>query len=837
MAEPRSPLKEFRRLEEKLHSVGLSPAEQVRWESLRALVAPGGAPLPAPSRTAAGFDVDAAASALRASLVPAGLRSGAPALEQPASREPSLPAEEWTAPGWLGETPEPAGLPPAEAAASDAAAGVSWGAGPVDAPPESWDPNAPPPEGYYDAAPWDVGTQASFDQASAPGAQWAPQPGEVESFDPAIGGAAEGENSPAAGDLGAPPDPAAMADGTGDPGALAAEAQGALAAGPPGDTSEWAAPPAAPLDPSACGYGARAELFQATPAELASWHPAAPAGPEGEAARAAAGEPSQGEWPFPEPTEFASGVPDLGSYVEFETPSGLAADAGSNAPAEPDADAPPGALPEEEPVEEVALHEITLEDAILLTGSADLEPYSPAPGDADAMARLAEAAQAAPIAAAEEPLPGAELLGDAATAAEAPVESAPLPVEGATAPPESPLDLPPPGPEETTARLFGPEDVEGFALEVDQIGGPGQAAPATGGAPADPDRSIDFAPPPSDGVELAAASEFLSFVSSAPMGSLSLGAEELPDDSILEVSPEDIEEIVEVAEPVEGAMAPGELAAALPPEEEPAALVDAASAAEALPEAAAAEPVDESFADGPGAEVISLDEIAITPPPPHAQALGPPLPLPTEADGEAEAAAEPSAVPPEATPPRPAEPEPWQAVPTPPLVAAEAPPPPTLRRSPAFSVPARTPPLTPLTDLGALAPPAPEADPSSSPSFVSGEHRVVMHTVEGQVLRGAIRDVDLVDAEVPLVQPSGDTVDIAASRVKAIFFMLAPGETPPASLGTKVRVTFGDGRQVAGMSPDYSAGAVGFFVVPIDTRTNTGRIWVYRKAARQISVG
>ena len=86
-------------------------------------------------------------------------------------------------------------------------------------------------------------------------------------------------------------------------------------------------------------------------------------------------------------------------------------------------------------------------------------------------------------------------------------------------------------------------------------------------------------------------------------------------------------------------------------------------------------------------------------------------------------------------------------------------------------------------------------------------------------------------------QPSGETATIASNRIKAIFFMLGPGDPPPPPLGTRVRVTFGDGRQLAGMSSDYSPGAVGFFVVPLGSRTNTGRIWVYRDAMRQISVG
>jgi hypothetical protein len=72
--------------------------------------------------------------------------------------------------------------------------------------------------------------------------------------------------------------------------------------------------------------------------------------------------------------------------------------------------------------------------------------------------------------------------------------------------------------------------------------------------------------------------------------------------------------------------------------------------------------------------------------------------------------------------------------------------------------------------------------------------------------------------------------------VRAIFFMLSPGESAPEATGVRVRVTFRDGRQVAGFSPDYDPEAIGFFMVPADTRTNTARIWVYRAAVRQVSV-
>jgi hypothetical protein len=128
-------------------------------------------------------------------------------------------------------------------------------------------------------------------------------------------------------------------------------------------------------------------------------------------------------------------------------------------------------------------------------------------------------------------------------------------------------------------------------------------------------------------------------------------------------------------------------------------------------------------------------------------------------------------------------------------------------------------------------------EPTHGPGFVSGEHRVVVHTIEGQVVRGILADADLEAREIPVVQPTGEVVRLPAAHLKAIFFMLAPGQSSPPAEGTRVRVVFGDGRQVAGLSPDFSPAAVGFFVVPVDVRSNTGRIWVFREAVRQVSVG
>ena len=75
---------------------------------------------------------------------------------------------------------------------------------------------------------------------------------------------------------------------------------------------------------------------------------------------------------------------------------------------------------------------------------------------------------------------------------------------------------------------------------------------------------------------------------------------------------------------------------------------------------------------------------------------------------------------------------------------------------------------------------------------------------------------------------------IEHDEVKAIFFMLAPGEKAEAGPGQGVRVTFSDGRSIEGhRQPDESR--EGFFLVPLDAqRTNTRRIYVARDAVSEI---
>ncbi|HEY6002895.1 MAG TPA: hypothetical protein VIV57_08465, partial [Anaeromyxobacter sp.] len=75
MPDPRSVMKEYRSLEQKRATGGLTPAEEARFARLRDLVAPDTG---TGTGSAPGFDVDAAAASLRESLLPAGLRNRPP---------------------------------------------------------------------------------------------------------------------------------------------------------------------------------------------------------------------------------------------------------------------------------------------------------------------------------------------------------------------------------------------------------------------------------------------------------------------------------------------------------------------------------------------------------------------------------------------------------------------------------------------------------------------------------------------------------------------------------------------------------------------------------------
>jgi hypothetical protein len=137
------------------------------------------------------------------------------------------------------------------------------------------------------------------------------------------------------------------------------------------------------------------------------------------------------------------------------------------------------------------------------------------------------------------------------------------------------------------------------------------------------------------------------------------------------------------------------------------------------------------------------------------------------------------------------------------------------------------------TDPALTALPIPSL-PETPSVILPGEHRVVLHTLEGGVKRGVANDIDLAADSVALSPAPGQpaTEIIAFSRAKALFFMLQPGEKPQAATGRRVKVTFVDGRQVEGVLGEEIA--QGFFLLPVETRTSTARVYVLSHAVRSV---
>ena len=132
-----------------------------------------------------------------------------------------------------------------------------------------------------------------------------------------------------------------------------------------------------------------------------------------------------------------------------------------------------------------------------------------------------------------------------------------------------------------------------------------------------------------------------------------------------------------------------------------------------------------------------------------------------------------------------------------------------------------------------VAIPDPEPFPGR-PAYLSGEPRVVVHTLAGRVKRGTLRSSDLGEAELRLKSPVGHEEKIAIGEVKAVFFMLSPGEQPPIQPGGRIRITLSDGRQLDGFRESDGPGG-GVFIVPIDaSRTNTRAIFVCGDAIQAV---
>jgi len=125
--------------------------------------------------------------------------------------------------------------------------------------------------------------------------------------------------------------------------------------------------------------------------------------------------------------------------------------------------------------------------------------------------------------------------------------------------------------------------------------------------------------------------------------------------------------------------------------------------------------------------------------------------------------------------------------------------------------------------------------------------KVVAHFLDGHLLKGFALDFRLSRRDFLLrsrgVEELEAAIPVRVTGLKALFFVKEfDGDRAyrelrdaarPSLLGRRVRVRFRDGEVLRGTTPSLELGGAGFFLVPLDPRSNNRRIYVVATNAVQ----
>lgn len=128
-------------------------------------------------------------------------------------------------------------------------------------------------------------------------------------------------------------------------------------------------------------------------------------------------------------------------------------------------------------------------------------------------------------------------------------------------------------------------------------------------------------------------------------------------------------------------------------------------------------------------------------------------------------------------------------------------------------------------------------------------HKVVAHFQDGRVLKGFTSDFLPAKERFHLTPqdaaPGSRPVEVRLADLKALFFVKDFAGDPqhkdeadasqPVAGGRKIRVTFKDGEVLLGSTQGYQPGRPGFFVIPLDLKSNNERVYVVSAATQEVS--
>jgi len=144
--------------------------------------------------------------------------------------------------------------------------------------------------------------------------------------------------------------------------------------------------------------------------------------------------------------------------------------------------------------------------------------------------------------------------------------------------------------------------------------------------------------------------------------------------------------------------------------------------------------------------------------------------------------------------------------------------------------------------------PAPRIDDKSHAPELRGWNKLVVHYLDGRLLKGYGRDLQPTRGSLDLCNgpdgPNESRITIPFAHLKAVFFVQdfagnpdhlpRPDADDPSARGRRVTVTFVDGEVLRGATLGYSQNAPGFFVSPLDSTSNNARIFVLAGAIRHV---
>lgn len=127
------------------------------------------------------------------------------------------------------------------------------------------------------------------------------------------------------------------------------------------------------------------------------------------------------------------------------------------------------------------------------------------------------------------------------------------------------------------------------------------------------------------------------------------------------------------------------------------------------------------------------------------------------------------------------------------------------------------------------------------------EQKVVVHFLDGKIVKGITHDFDAARGEFHLLPTEGGGVPtrIELAGLKAVFFVRdflgnrsydpPPGFGPARREGRSCIVTFADGEVIFGSTAE-EPGSPGFFLKPSDPADNNARIWVCHEAVKSVEL-